>query len=112
MEIELGKCPFCKSVGYDESLSEIVNDYDTPYCVMACYCSKCEKSFTEYFGIDEVKFDDNDSECIYSNSLSEEEKEVIKGLVEEKMKNLNIEEYRLKLERILKVMSGGLNNEN
>lgn len=78
--IQLGKCPYCKGEDYESSYSEMVADYDIPYVVFDCNCNKCDKIFTEYFSLDEVKFDsdNDDEENIYATStLGKEEKETL-----------------------------------
>ena len=108
-EIKFGKCPFCESREYSESISEFVNCYGNPYVIMDTYCNDCEKSFTTYYSQDEVKFDDeNGEEQIYNNSLSKDDKEVLLKAI-----NLLIDQEgdTNDYTRIIKVLNGELNRE-
>lgn len=102
--IKLGECPYCKSVEY-ERLDLEPQDDDI---IVKCFC-KCRKEFTEYFSIDEVKFDKEGEEFIFNNALCKDEKEtLLKAL------NLLIESEcdTTDYTRIINVLSGGLNEES
>jgi transcriptional regulator NrdR family protein len=76
-KIELGKCPYCKSESYDSVESEFVTESTKPYVVVACSCNECKKTFTEYYGLDEVAFDVGDETEYASNTISDEEKQIL-----------------------------------
>ena len=76
--IKLSECPYCQGEDYESSYSEMVADYKIPYVVFDCRCNECYKMFTEYFSLDEVKFDTDDEEDNYvTSTISEEEKGVL-----------------------------------
>lgn len=104
---KLGECPFCHSVDYTRS----VNCFEEDFVRMDCSCDKCDKWFTEYYGLDEIKFDVNGEEFICNKSLSKDEKELIIKIINEWESDEYDNEMCKKLERIKKVMSGGLNRE-
>lgn len=106
-KIELSKCPYCQGDNYERN----TDDYQEDYVIMACYCNECEKSFTEYFSLDEVKFDDPNNEeddVFYTNNLSEQDKKtVIKAINLLIAKENDVNDYS----RIINVMNGGCNKE-
>ena len=77
IKIKFGLCPHCHSENYNSYESERVNDYEIPYLVYDCYCNDCKKTFTEYFSLDEVKFDDEETEVYATNTLSKGEKDIL-----------------------------------
>lgn len=103
-KVELGKCPYCNSTEYIRNTRGTEGDYVS----MDCFCSDCDRWFVEYFGLDEVKFDNDGEEFILNNALTEDEKETL-------IKSLNllvetegdIKDYT----RIYNVLNGGLNEE-
>lgn len=70
---KLGRCPYCNGDNYTRDLSEIVNDY----CVFDCWCNNCDERFTEYFVLDEVKYDKEDEEFFVCSTLGDNEKETL-----------------------------------
>lgn len=116
-EIKLGYCPHCNSDNYDVVETNYYNE-GKPYVCADCRCNNCPNIFTEYYGIDEVKFDKEDEEQIYTNSLSDEDKTFIADLLEIKKEELikiafksNQKKTKDKIERIIKIMRGGLIKE-
>lgn len=107
MIIKLGYCPYCNSENY----SRDVDDWNDDYCSINCDCNDCNETFTEYYSLDEVKFDKEGEEFVYDNTLSEEEKLLILSLVREYKKNVSNRESRLQLNRIIRIMKGRLNRE-
>lgn len=108
-KIKLGVCPYCENEYYNRSVSEDVNCYDVPYTVIDCSCDKCSKCWTEYFTMDEVKFDLEDEEdIVYNNSLGKDDKEVL-------LKALNLlvdkEGDKTDYTRIFNILNGELNKE-
>ena len=109
-KIKLCECPYCKDKEFQETISEFVSESNSPYLVMDCYCNKCEKSFTQYYSADEIKFEDKDEEDIsFSNTLSKEQKDILvralNVLVE---KEQDTEDYS----EIYNILNGGLYQSN
>jgi len=103
-EVELGKCPYCLSENYSREGIELVEDN-----VRAdCFCGDCEKDFTEWFGLDELRFKNEDSENVcFVNYLYNDEKEIIKKALEfwEQEEELRLSE-REDCSRIKELMNG------
>lgn len=104
---KLGECPFCHSKGYDVVET---NYYDEgkPYVCAECMCNDCEEGFVEYYGLDEIKFEENGEEFIFNNCLSDRDKEVLLKAMElliEKEQDTN--DYS----KIINILKGGLNRE-
>lgn len=73
-EIILGKCPHCNSTNY---LRENP-DFQEDDVIVNCNCNDCEKTFREYFVLDEVLFHDEDKEeFIYNKTLSFHDKKIL-----------------------------------
>ncbi len=108
LDVKLGECPFCNTDDYSRHTQDWVDDF----CCVKCTCNECNRDFTEYFGLDEVKFDKEDENFIYNNSLYGDEKEIIKEWAEEQLEfGSPTEEYKNKLLRIFNVMDGSLNED-
>ncbi len=103
-KINLGECPFCNSINYTRN----VRDWNEDFCSLECACNDCENYWTEYFQLEEVKFDKEGEEFIYNNCLSKEEKAILLKAI-----NLLIEtENDTKdYSRIINVLEGNLNEE-
>ena len=106
-ELKLGFCPFCGTDNYERNSTKLEENFFTA----KCYCLDCDKEFTEYFGLDEVKFTEDGETQWYNNTLEQEEKDMLREWTEERMDfGVSFSELR-KLERIKKVMEGGLNKD-
>lgn len=71
--ISLGECPYCNSVNYTRVDNEWVDDFVN----VSCNCNDCNKDFTEYFQLDEVKFDCKEDDICLGNTLGYSEKEIL-----------------------------------
>jgi len=76
---KLGICPYCSNEGVDRDYSEHVEGvYDNaPYVVFNCSCESCNKNFSEYYSLDEVKEEDNDEERYHTTTISKPNKEIL-----------------------------------
>jgi len=118
-KIELGKCPYCKSTDYYPTNDEWVIEMPNNYIVYSCRCNACGEYFSEYYSQDEIKFDNDEEEFIYNNTLGQEDKDTIKGwaeaeleMKEEQFTNKeHHDDYKMRVKRIINLMSGGLEKE-
>lgn len=103
-EVKLGKCPYCNSINYSREDTNLEEDFFR----VRCSCNDCDKEFTEFFRLDEVKFDLDDDSVILNNVFSEKEKEtLIKALNLLIEKEGDVKDYT----RIFNILNGGLNEE-
>lgn len=101
--VKLGYCPYCNLDNY----SRDTEDYQDNYVKMVCFCNDCKETFNEYFQLDEVTFNKNGEEFICSNTISNEEKEVLLRALK-----LLIEKDGGDYKELIKILEGGLRVEN
>ncbi len=104
--IELGKCPYCNSNNYSREINSLED-----FTRADCFCDNCKENFTEYFGLDEIQFEENDEIFTYNNVLSFDEKNIIKEWAEEQIEMDIDEDYQIKLKRIINIMNGEVNED-
>ena len=70
---KLGKCPHYNSNDYSRDNLSPEDDY----IKCSCNCNNCNKSFNEFFGLDEVSFDILEEATYRTNKLTQCDKRVL-----------------------------------